>query len=164
MTIDAEDRINRWVFYPQDFALAAEVDPLLNIKNSFNFPTEPPDNRRYESANLSRLMEPYPGEVHRLGCKKADAKLERYKAQGVDRPYQYHGFLECKAQAITSIVVSATALTLALDPIDDENAPNPAHVAIEMVSQPGSQDGKNVRNVIKDKLAIAFGDVIAVPA
>jgi hypothetical protein len=91
---------------------------------------------------------------------KAAAKLERYKAQGKEEPYIYKGFLETQAAAITSIVVASTTLTLVLDPVEG----NPAHVSIEMVMADGAQDGKNVRNAVKDKLVSAFGHVITPPA
>lgn len=158
MQIEAEDLINRWVFFPQDFALS-DPDPLLDITRSFQFQAEKPSNRRFESANLSKLMEPYPDEVHRLGEIKAAAKLERYKAQGRVDPYTYQGFLECQATDITSISVSSTTLKLIPDPIEG----NPAHIAIEMVSAEGAHDNKNVRIAIKDKLSAAFGNMIIGP-
>lgn len=155
------DAINRWAFFPLDFTVGAENEPLLDIGRTFPF--ELKDNRRQESANLSRLMVPFPASVHALGETKAQAKRERYKADGKDKAYEYRGYLETVALSITSITVSSVTLALAHEPDDDILAPNPAHVSIEMLGSEGIPNAKAARIAVRDKLARAFGTVLVSP-
>lgn len=154
------DGINRWVFFPLDFVKGADNDPLLDISKSFPF--ELIDNRRQESVNLSRLMAPFPATAHQMGHAKAEATRQRYLAQGKDKPYEYKGFLETIAGNIRSITVATITLAVYHDP--DLELPNPAHVTIEMQGAEGIENAKSARNLIKDKLARAFGGEIIAPA